>query len=358
MLLLEAGDFRTAGHGAVHQFLVLAPGVVQVISLIAGQDGFPQEIEEHSVECLEAVLIAQVISEQDVLLEKEDVVLAAFDKGQAVVQNISSGRAFVAEQRFSGPSEAVLLDVHNRLKHMLAHGAEQIAAVGLQFGEAGLDHMGLLGAIEMRAASADPLLGFEQEIRKLRADFLREVLQQGHAEQQIDLDIFFVLGFLKPRIEKIGKLPLPGSSLGRACGFSVGLAACGLPPFRLRAVGLRKKRKIGVLADKFQQVRLGRLDKCGTQENVVMDVVHPNGQSAEGKLRRIGLQVDSRGGTRREHGRAFRHKSLREAHLQVNKGVKREQGGEAYPLTADRTFLVGYPEFSVLEIFVGRHIGL
>ena len=43
----------------------------------------------------------------------------------------------------------------------------------------------------------------------------------------------------------------------------------------------------------------------------MVDVVHPNGQSAEGKLRRVGLQVDSRGRTRGEHGCALRHRRLR-----------------------------------------------
>ena len=91
-LFFQARDFGPARHRGVHKFLVLAPRIVQVVSLIPGQDGFPQEIEQDSVEGLEAVLIAQIISEQDVLLEKEHVVLAAFDKGQAIVQNVVRGR--------------------------------------------------------------------------------------------------------------------------------------------------------------------------------------------------------------------------------------------------------------------------
>ncbi len=90
-LFLKARDFGAAGHRAVHQFLVLAPGFVQFVSLIPGQDGFPQEIEQDGVERLEAVLIAQIISEQDVLLEKKHVVLAAFDEGQPIIQNVVRG---------------------------------------------------------------------------------------------------------------------------------------------------------------------------------------------------------------------------------------------------------------------------
>ena len=189
---------------------------------------------------------------------------------------------------------------------MLAHVPEQIAAVRLQFGDARLDHVGMLGMIEMRAASPDPLLGFEQEVRELRADLLREIFQQGHAKEKIDLDIFLVLGLLKPAVQEIGKLAFPGRSLGRARGLPVGLAARGLPPVRLQTVGLGKKRETGGLPDEFQQVSFGRLHKCGAQENIMVDVVHPNGQSAEGKLRRVGPQVDSRGRTGGEHSASRR----------------------------------------------------
>jgi len=70
----------------------------------------------------------------------------------------------------------------------------------------------------------------------------------------------------------------------------------------------------------------------------MMNVVHPNGQGAEGKFSRVGPQVNSRGRTRGELGLVFGHKGLRCAHLQVIKLVKREQGGESNPLTAHRIF--------------------
>ena len=89
------------------------------------------------------------------------------------------------------------------------------------------------------------------------------------------------------------------------------LPARELPAIVLQAVGLRQEWKIGDLADKFQEVGFRRLHKFGAQENVMMDVIHPNGQSAERKLRRIGSQVHARGRTRGKHGRAIRHKWLR-----------------------------------------------
>ncbi len=206
-------------------------------------DRLPQEIDKDCVESLEAVLVFLIISEQHILLEKEDVVLAAFDKGQPVVQNVVRGRtSLLAKQRFSGPSQAVLLDILNRLKYVLAHVSEQVAAVRLQFGEARLDHVGLLGMIEMLAARPDPFLGFEQQVRELRSDLLREVLQQSDAKKQIDLDILFVLGLLQPGVQKFGKLPLPGGRLGRARGLPVGFAAQGLPAVRLRCGRFAKEK--------------------------------------------------------------------------------------------------------------------
>src|ERR1041385_1755696 len=82
-----------------------------------------------------------------------------------------------------------------------------------------------------------------------------------------------------------------------------------------------------------------------------MDVVHANGQSAEGKLGRVSLKIHSRGRTRGEHGRSFRHKELRESRIQVNKRSRREQGCESNPLTADRTFSesVGMPRVSAVR---------
>ena len=117
------------------------------------------------------------------------------------------------------------------------------------------------------AAAADPLLGFEQQVRELRADLLRQEFQQSHAKQQIDLDIFFIFGLLKPGVKKIGKLPFPGRTLrerARPCGRIRGAWIC--RRFSLHAVGLRKKRKIRVLADEFQQVSLGCLDETRGSE--------------------------------------------------------------------------------------------
>src|ERR1700688_2243984 len=99
---------------------MVARRIVQVTSLIPAQDGFPKKIEEDCIERLEAVLVARVISEQDVLLEKEHVILTAFDEGQPVVQNVVSCRGLVAKQGLPGPRQGTFLDLLDRLKHVLA----------------------------------------------------------------------------------------------------------------------------------------------------------------------------------------------------------------------------------------------
>ena len=46
---LEPRDFRSAGHGAIHKFLMIAPRLVQIVAWISGQDGFAQKIKHHGV---------------------------------------------------------------------------------------------------------------------------------------------------------------------------------------------------------------------------------------------------------------------------------------------------------------------
>ena len=109
-----------------------------------------------------------------------------------------------------------------------------------------------------------------------------------------------------------------------------------LPSILLKTVSLRKERKICVLPDEFQQVGTAGLDKSGAQMHIMVNIVHADGQTAQRKLRRIGLQIHSCRVSRREHGCALNHSSPQMLHFQSNKGEKREQGSGAYPLTARR----------------------
>ena len=109
-LLLQARDLRAVGHRAVHEFLVLPPVVDSVHFPDPRRVWIPAEIQQHRIKRLEAVLIPQIISKQDVLLEKQHVVLATFDEGQPIVQYVVSARTLFAKQRLARPSQAVFLN--------------------------------------------------------------------------------------------------------------------------------------------------------------------------------------------------------------------------------------------------------
>ena len=194
VFFFQAGDFSLAGHRGIQKFLVRLPGFTQIASLVSRQDRFPQEVEQQSIESFKPVLVPQIISQENILIEEEDIVLAGFDKGETIIQDVVRGCGFLAEKRLPGSRQAVLLDIHHRLEHMLARLPEHIAAVGLQFGQPRFDDMRLLGMLEMSAAAANPLLGFEHQVRELRADLLRQELQQSDAQDQVNFDILLIFG--------------------------------------------------------------------------------------------------------------------------------------------------------------------
>ena len=292
VLFLQTRDFRATGRRRVHQFLMRPPRLAQLASLVSGQDPFPQEIKQQRVESLEAVLIAQISSQQNVLLEKKHVVLAALDKDQAIGQYFVSGGHFIAEQRFPRSRQAVLFDLDNHLKNVLARLAENISPVRLQFSQPGFQYVRSFAAFKMLAAAANPFFPFQHEIRELRADFLRKEFQQRDTQQQVNLNIFSEFCSLQSRLEQVREVPLPGARLRRARRF----------PLLGLAFGLRKEHEIGVLPDELQKVRARQLDKLRAQKNVVVNIIHPNGQRAQRQLGDITLQVNPRGATRRGHG--------------------------------------------------------
>lgn len=49
-----------------------------------------------------------------------------------------------------------------------------------------------------------------------------------------------------------------------------------------------------MLADEIEQIIAGSLNKLGAEENVVVNIVHPDGQRSHGQGDVIALQADSR----------------------------------------------------------------
>jgi len=51
--------------------------------------------------------------------------------------------------------------------------------------------VGLLGTLEVLATVANPLLRLKKQSGKLQANFLRQELDEGDTQQQVELDLFF-----------------------------------------------------------------------------------------------------------------------------------------------------------------------
>ena len=139
------------------------------------------------------------------MFEEISIVFSAIEENQAVLEQVIEGREFLAEQGFAGFGDDVFLDINPALRDLLADGADDAAPSGLQFGKARLDDVRLLTAFKMFTALANPFLALMNEVRELAAEFRGEEFQNGHAEQQIHLNIFVILGVGQRAMENVGQ---------------------------------------------------------------------------------------------------------------------------------------------------------
>ena len=95
---------------------------------------FAQKIEHQGVEGLEPVLVLLVVAQQNVLFQEEQVVAAAFHKGDAVGEHFVGALLLLAEKRLAPAAQIVFLELIQDLIDVLAHLAKDIAPVGLQIG--------------------------------------------------------------------------------------------------------------------------------------------------------------------------------------------------------------------------------
>jgi hypothetical protein len=204
-LLFEGGDVIPDSLNGVQQGGVRLNGIG--VRRIVGESnaGFAQEFLEERVHGLEAVGVANVVAEKNVMLEEENVILHAFEEDHAILGEIVEGSEIIAKKGATGFCGDVFFDVHNNLGDLLADAADNGASRGLKLGETRLNDVGLLAAFEMLAALTNPLLAFENQIGKLVAEFEGEKLQERQAEEQIDFDIFVVLGLGESALQKFGK---------------------------------------------------------------------------------------------------------------------------------------------------------
>ena len=139
---------------------------------MAGRNaGLAEEILEKRVHSLKAVGVTGIIAQEDVMLQKENVVLPAVEENQPVLTKLVIRSEFFAEQGAAGFCNGVVFHVGNNLRHLLPHAADYGPSRGLQFRQACFDDVGLLAALELLASLAYPFLPFKDEVGKLIAHF-------------------------------------------------------------------------------------------------------------------------------------------------------------------------------------------
>jgi len=101
-LLFEVGDFVSHDLRFVHRFGVGFVGFLIGRILLNDDAGVSKKFLEERVHRFEAVGIARVIAEQNVMFEEIGIVFSALEKNQAVLEQIIEGREFFAEESLAG----------------------------------------------------------------------------------------------------------------------------------------------------------------------------------------------------------------------------------------------------------------
>src|SRR5260370_29224963 len=174
--------------------------------LMAGRNaGLAEEILEKRVHSLKAVGVTGIIAQEDVMLQKENVVLPAVEENQPVLTKLVIRSEFFAEQGAAGFRNDVVFHVGNNLRHLLSHAADYGPSRGLQFRQTCFDDVRLLAALEMLASLADPFLAFEDKVGKLIAHFEGQKFQQGQPEKQVYLYVFVIFGLSQRTLQQFGE---------------------------------------------------------------------------------------------------------------------------------------------------------
>src|SRR5258708_9701475 len=241
--------------------------------------GLTKEFLEEHVHGLKAVRVTGIIAEQDVVLQEEIVVFPSVEKNQPVLAELVISGEILANQRASCVCADVVFHVADNLRHLLPHTADNAPAGGLQFGQACFDDVRLLTAFKMFASLANPFLSFEDEVGKLIADLESQKCQQGKAEQQVDLNVFVMLSLCQSALHDLGEQLAESDAVWSSRGAQLNSwQVCGA----------------GVLANDVEKVLARPLDEPGTQENVVVDIIHADRHGAHGDGDVVALEFGAR----------------------------------------------------------------
>ena len=167
--------------------------------------GFAEEFLEKRVHGLKAVGITSIIAQEDVMFQKENIVLPAVEENQTILTKLIIRSEFFAKQRATGFCDDVVFHVDNNLRHLLAHPPDDPPPRGLQFRQPCFYNMRLLTALEMFAPLAYPFLAFEDQDGKLIAYFEGQKFQQAQPEKQVNLNVFVILGLHQRTLQQLGE---------------------------------------------------------------------------------------------------------------------------------------------------------
>ncbi len=87
-----------------------------------------QEFMKERIHDLETVRIADIIAEQDIILEKKPVVRAAIEKDQPIFQQLVERREIFTKQGSAGFADDVFFRVGDHLRNLLSDNANDAAA--------------------------------------------------------------------------------------------------------------------------------------------------------------------------------------------------------------------------------------
>src|SRR5437016_4626131 len=133
--------------------------------------GLAEEFLEKRVHGLKAVGITGIVTQENVMLQKINVVFPAVEENQPVLTKLVIGTEFFAKQGAPGLCDDVVFHVDNNLRHLLSRAADDPPSRGLKFRQPCFDDVCLLTALKMLTPLAYPFLAFEDQIGKLIAYF-------------------------------------------------------------------------------------------------------------------------------------------------------------------------------------------
>src|SRR6266436_8076235 len=241
--------------------------------------GLAEEFLEEHVHGLKAVGVTGIIAEQDVVLQEEIVVFPSVEKNQPVLAELVISGEILAKQRASCFCDDAVFHVADNLSHLLPHTADNAPAGGLQFGQACFDDVRLLTAFKMFASLANPFLSFEDEVGKLIADLESQKFQQGKAEQQVDLNVFVILGLCQSALHDLGEQLAESDAVWSSRGAEL---------------NSRQICCAGVLANDVEQILAASLDELRAQEDIMVNVVDANRQRLHGERDVVALEFGAR----------------------------------------------------------------